>query len=283
MYQYRWYRDMEDMTEVKKGSLKVVGTGISVSGQMTLYTQSVIKHADVVLSVVSGMAFSNLRSLNPNIVDLKKHYHENTSRFITYQNMKLEIMEHVIAGKNVVAAFYGHPGVFVTPSHDAIKELCDMGYRAEMLPGVSAEDCLVADLGLDPARHGCQSYEATKFLFRKYRIDPHMMQIIWQIGGIAEFLMPSNKTEHPGLPVLRDELLKYFPAEHEVIVYEAATMPVFGPSIEKMPLQKLGDVKPGKAKTLVIPALCEPEFDVEILEKFGLTPELIEEKSRQLN
>jgi len=29
-----------------------------------------------------------------------------------------------------------------------------------MLPGISAEDCLVADLGIDPASSGCQSYEA---------------------------------------------------------------------------------------------------------------------------
>jgi hypothetical protein len=33
-----------------------------------------------------------------------------------------------------------------------------------MLPAISAEDCLFADLGVDPADHGCPSYEATDFL-----------------------------------------------------------------------------------------------------------------------
>jgi hypothetical protein len=33
-----------------------------------------------------------------------------------------------------------------------------------MLPGISAEDCLFADLGIDPGIYGCQSYEATDFL-----------------------------------------------------------------------------------------------------------------------
>ena len=61
------------------------------------------------------------------------------------------ILEPVRAGKRVCAAFYGHPGVFVLPSHDAISRARAEGFEATMLPGVSAEDCLVADLGVDPA------------------------------------------------------------------------------------------------------------------------------------
>ena len=33
-----------------------------------------------------------------------------------------------------------------------------------MLPAISAEDCLFADVGIDPAMTGCQSYEATDFM-----------------------------------------------------------------------------------------------------------------------
>jgi hypothetical protein len=35
------------------------------------------------------------------------------------------------------------------------------GFDAVMLPGISAEDCLFADLGIDPGMIGCQSFEAT--------------------------------------------------------------------------------------------------------------------------
>ena len=265
------------------GSLKVVGTGITVSGQMTLYTESVIKNADVVFSVVTDSAFSNLQKLNSNVVNLRKHYDKNLSRLITYNNMKQEIVDSVVSGKRVVAAFYGHPGVFVSPSHAAIGELREMGYEAEMLPGISAEDCLVADLGLDPAHYGCQSYEATQFLFRKYTIDPHMMQIIWQIGVIAEFNYAKDKTDHPGMAILRDVLLQHYPEDHEVIIYEAATIPLVKPRMEYVKLQDLGEAIPIGISTLVIPALGLPDFDTDMMAKFDLTPELIKEKLEKDN
>jgi uroporphyrin-III C-methyltransferase len=233
------------------------------------------------LAVVTQAALFNLKKLNANTVCLREYYNVDTSRLITYKKMQQHIVQEVLSGKRVVAAFYGHPGVFVNPSHEAITELRQLGYRAEMLPGISAEDCLVADLGLDPARYGCQSYEATQFLFRRYTIDPHMMQIIWQIGSIAEFNDPKNKSEHPGLAVLRDELLKVYPPEHTVIVYEAATLPLVPPRIDEIALQNLSEVVPKGISTLVIPALGLPEYDTEIMAKFSLTPELFKQKLTQ--
>ncbi len=266
------------MSEQKQGSLKIVGTGITLSGQMTVYTESVIKNADVVFSVVTDSALANLQRLNNNVVSLRKHYDKKTSRLITYRNMKQEIIDAVVAGKKVVAAFYGHPGVFVNPSHAAISELREMGYSAQMLPGISAEDCLVADLGMDPAHYGCQSYEATQFLFRKYTIDPYMMQIIWQIGVIAEFNYSKDKTDHPGMAILQDALLEHYPEDHEVIIYEAATIPLVQPRMERLNLRDLGEALPIGISTLVVPALGLPDFDTDMMAKFDLTPELIKEK-----
>lgn len=261
------------MSKTPKGSLTVVGTGISIAGQMTLYTESVIKHADIVLAVVTDSTLYNLQSLNPNTYSMRTYYDKALPRSLTYQKMKQKMIDEVLAGKRVVAAFYGHPGVFVNPSHHAISELHQMGYNAAMLPGISAEDCLIADLGIDPAAYGCQSYEATQFLFRNYRIDPHMMQIIWQIGCIADFGFTHGKSEHPGLLVLQEVLLKYYPAHHEIIIYEAATMPLMQPRIEKSPLAELANLIPTGISTLVIPGLGLPDFNVDIMAKFGLTPD----------
>ena len=55
-----------------------------------------------------------------------------------------------------------------------------------MLPGVSAEDCLVADLGVDPGEHGWQSWEATGFLLRGFRPDPTAGLVLWQVDGIGK-------------------------------------------------------------------------------------------------
>ena len=84
------------------------------------------------------------------------------------------------------AVFYGHPGVFVNPSHRAVAQARAEGFRAAMLPGVSAEDCLFADLGLDPGAHGCQSYEATDFVIRRRSCYPSALLILWQVGALGE-------------------------------------------------------------------------------------------------
>lgn len=65
------------------------------------------------------------------------------------------MLQEVRLGKKVVGVFYGHPGVFVSPSHRAISIARFEGYEAKMLPAVSAEDSLYADLGIDPSRPGC--------------------------------------------------------------------------------------------------------------------------------
>ena len=102
----------------QQGSLIVVGTGISVAGQMTLITQNHIRQADIVYAAIPnkpGIEF--IRSLNSNTFTLTDLYVIGKSRVQTYQDMCDRIADSVESGLKVCAAFYGHPGVFVTPSH----------------------------------------------------------------------------------------------------------------------------------------------------------------------
>ncbi|OAX34568.1 hypothetical protein K503DRAFT_832959 [Rhizopogon vinicolor AM-OR11-026] len=71
------------------------------------------------------------------------------------------MLKDVRAGHHVLGVFYGHPGVFVSPSHRAIAVARQEGYKARMLPGISAEDFMFADLEFDPAYSGCRTCEAT--------------------------------------------------------------------------------------------------------------------------
>jgi len=266
------------MSTKQLGSLIVVGTGISVAGQMTLLTRSYIENADIVFMGITNKIGENVvKKLNPNTVELDDLYAQGKSRAVTYQEMTDRITDAVIAGKKVCAAFYGHPGVFVNPSHEAIKKVRALGLRAEMLPGISAEDCLVADLGIDPAHYGCQSYEATQFLFRDYQLDPHMTQIIWQIGLAGEASLGVLNADHckAGLKLYQEILMGMYPAEHEIILYEAATMPLYGPKIECFPLFELTHCKPTLISTLVVPSIGLPEYHQGRLTKLGLTQEQI--------
>src|SRR5437899_1041057 len=100
----------------------------------------------------------------------------------TYDDIVAEILSAVRSGTRVCVALYGHPGVFARPAHEAVRRARAEGFPARMLPAVSAEDCLFADLGVDPGENGCQSYEATDFLLRKREVDVSAALVLWQIS-----------------------------------------------------------------------------------------------------
>src|SRR5215467_11549760 len=154
-----------------------------------------------------------LERLNPKTRSLHEHYVVGESRADAYEAMVVDILDHVRRGLDVCAVFYGHPGVFVAPSHEVVRRAREVGFPARMLPGVSAEDCLFADLGVDPARFGCQSYEATDFLVRPRAIDTSTTLVLWQVGTVGSE-GASAEAQPTGLGVLVERLLADYPPGH---------------------------------------------------------------------
>jgi uncharacterized protein YabN with tetrapyrrole methylase and pyrophosphatase domain len=237
---------------------------------LTREARLLLEDADVVLSVVAepGMQ-AVLEELNPETRSLHEFYELGESRAEAYQAMAEEILRHVREGKKVVAAFYGHPGVFVAPSHEAIRMARAEGYGASMLPGISAEDCLFADLGVDPARFGCQSYEATDFLVHRRQIDPSAALVVWQIGTVGS-VVASATTQPTGLPVLVEALLEHYPPEHEVTVYEASPYPGFDPLVRTVALGELSAEHVTALSTLYVPPREQAPLDLTMLDRLGL-------------
>jgi len=250
--------------------LTVVGTGIQFGTQMTPEARLAIEKADVVLSLVAEPVMqAAVERLNPNTRSLQEHYVVGERRAVAYEAMVVEILSHVRRGLNVCAAFYGHPGVFVAPSHEAVRRAREEGLRARMLPGISAEDCLFADLGVDPARFGCQSYEATEFLLHGRRVDETAALVLWQLGTVGNAAAAEEATPS-GLGVLVDVLLGLYPPDHEVVVYEASPYPGFDPLIRKLPLDELGPQHVTAMSTLYVPPAKPPELDVTMSDRLGL-------------
>jgi uncharacterized protein YabN with tetrapyrrole methylase and pyrophosphatase domain len=212
-----------------------------------------------------------LQGLNPAAESLYDSYADDKPRRQSYAEMVERILAAVRRGQRVCAAFYGHPGVFVAPSHEAIRRARAEGFRAQMLPGISAEDCLYVDLDLDPAIHGCQSFEASDFLVHRRRFDPASVLILWQIGaiGVATF-KKSRLWSRQGLEVLAEVLLEHYPDEHEVVVYEAANYPVCRPMILRVPLARLAAAEVSVASTLCIPPRAAPKKDREMMKRLGM-------------
>ena len=254
------------------GSLTVVGTGIRLVGHMTLESRSAIESADEVLYVTADPVMAAwLAQLNPNARSLEGLYEPGRERRAIYAGMVEEILAAVRRGGEVCAAFYGHPGVFVSPSHAAIRRAREEGYPARMLPGISAEDCLFADLGINPGERGCQSYEATELLLRRHRIDPTASLIVWQIDLIGRYDYTPVQ-DLAGLPVLGEYLLDFYPPEHEAVFYSASPYAVADPALAPVTLGRLAEPEFAPMSTLYVPPLPPPPADPEMLARLGLEP-----------
>jgi uncharacterized protein YabN with tetrapyrrole methylase and pyrophosphatase domain len=173
-------------------------------------------------------------------------------------------------GRRVVAAFYGHPGIYVRPSNAAIRQARAEGHEATMLPAVSAEDCLFADLGVDPATTGCASYDASDFVLRRPPVDTAAVLILWQITVVGN-LRTATEVERDGLLLLADRLCEHYPRDHEVVVYEASPFPVAAPVIERLELADLASADLTPHATLYVPPATTRSFDPETAALFGLS------------
>jgi precorrin-3B methylase len=234
------------------GSLVVVGTGIGFA-RMSLEARAAIAAADEVLYLVPDpVSARGIEALNTRSRSLHGLYEDGAPHREAYERMTEAILEPVRAGKRVCAAFYGHPGVFVLPSHDAIARARAEGFDASMQPGVSAADCLVADLGVDPALNGLQSYEASDFLRRRPAIEVTTALVLWQIGVVGARTHAASGSAS-ALSELVELLLERYPAGHEAVVYEASSYPGVAPFVRPVRLVDLSTDAVTLASTLYVP------------------------------
>lgn len=238
-----------------RGSLIVVGTGIRTTGHLTVEAIAWIRESDVVLYLVADpVAEEVIRYLNPNgAMSLRGYYGEGVHRTQSYEAMVQHILGCVRSGLNTCVALYGHPGVFAYPSHESIRRARQEGYQARMLPGISAEDCLFADLGVDPAVNGCQSFEATDFLLHVRNVDTSSQLILWQVGVVGDWTYRSGGYNLSAFPLLVGRLIQFYGPMHEVFVYESAMLPGVPPSITRIALGSLTAAYVNAGSTLYVP------------------------------
>jgi uncharacterized protein YabN with tetrapyrrole methylase and pyrophosphatase domain len=250
--------------------LVVVGTGIRTVGQLTTESAAWIKRADHVLYVITDpVGESVVRSLNPRTESLSGMYSPDLPRMRTYEKMVERTLEVVRSGARTCFAAYGHPGVFAYPTHESVRRARSEGFRARMLPGISAEDCLFADLNFDPSSCGCSSFEASDFLLNRRIHDPRSHLVLWQIGVLGEPLGLLDKAKPKGVPLLTEKLLQSYPADHEISLYLAPMFPNLDPIIQVIRLEELPDASFSVMTTLYVPPYGSPDTNWPLVEEFG--------------
>ncbi|KAI3606145.1 uroporphyrin-iii c tetrapyrrole (corrin porphyrin) methyltransferase [Moniliophthora roreri] len=197
-------------------------------------------------------ALSRLRQKPPDFLfddiggtcaNLSIYYDKEKDRYDSYIQMCEEsFLPTFTFGYNVLGVFYGHSGVFVNPSHRAIALAREEGFKAKMLAGVSAEDCLFADLEFDPAILGCMTCEASECLARDRPFNPFIHNIIWQVGsiGITNMTFSNDK-----FSILVDRLEKDFAPNHTVVYYVGRVLPK---AVSKIETFTVADLRKARAQ-----------------------------------
>ncbi len=237
------------------GSLVCVGPGMTLGAHMPLRCRSHIENADVVFTNCHPLMEQWVSTMNKDTRSLQPLYAEGKDRRDTYREMVAAIMAEVTSGKRVCGVFYGHPGVFAQVPHTAIAQAKQAGFRAHMEPGISAEDCLYADMGIDPGAYGSQHFETTQFMMFSRNIDTTAYLFLWQVGLAGDLSITKKSTSVAQRKVLTDLLIDDYgyPPEHRVALYECPVVITDKTRIEWLPLNTLHEAALSLITTLVIP------------------------------
>lgn len=241
---------------------------MTLGSHLTPLARSHIEQADVVFAGLSdGIVEMWLERMNPDVRSLQGYYQEGKSRLKTYKQWVNVMMDEVRAGKKVCGVFYGHPGIFAWSPHKVIEAARAEGFQAHMEPGISAEDCLYADLGIDPGTFGCQHFEASQLLFYEHRIDPHAYLVLWQVGLVGDLSLARFSTGPAYKQVLVDVLSETYPLDHEIIIYRGATLPIEKPRIQRIALRDLPTAVMTAEETVLVPPAAPLKANTVIRER----------------
>jgi uncharacterized protein YabN with tetrapyrrole methylase and pyrophosphatase domain len=260
-----------------KASLVLVGTGIKFLSHLTTEAITYIKQSDQVLYLVNDPAMKAwIRANNANCESLDNLYDMYNLRIDCYRAITARILEAVEKLQHVCVVFYGHPSLFSQSGLDAVIEAKNKGYDARILPAISAEDCLLADLLIDTGLAGVQSFEASDLLLHQRKFDTNCHLILWQVDAIGNLGHDKDIDNKQIIKILSSYLSEFYDRDHEVFLYEAAQYPSFDPLIQKINIANLHDGNFSPITSLYVPPMYQSYYDKEMAKKLGINLEELE-------
>jgi hypothetical protein len=237
--------------------LYIVGTGIVGVRQITREVDDTFGRCREVFTVDSGFGVhEHIEERCPVVTDLIPSYHEGEPRIEAYDRMSTAVLEAALDHPPVAFAVYGHPQVYVYPTAQLVRAAEALGLKVKVLPGISALDALIIDVGLDPGFAGLQMYEATDLLLRRRPLIPDVPCVLWQIGAV-ETVLHSTAASTPGrFWRLQEMLCEFYPEDHEVRAVFSSTYPLVPSLVLEFPLRELAERGPAipQGSSLFIPA-----------------------------
>lgn len=271
---------MAGAEEERTGSLSIVGAGIRPGLHTSQEARVRIERATKVLYLLAEHAPDAwIETLNPSAESLAPVYQPGRDHGEVYEALVSSMLEWVRRGEDVCVVTYGNPAVFDQSSHEAVRRATAEGFRAKILPGISALDCLFVDLGLDPGKDGLQSFDATDFLELGKVPDTSVPLVLWQISVIGD-TKTGGTVNRVGLGILGERLAELYGEDHEVIVYEATPFPVGRALIEPCLVKGLSEAGVTGMSTLYVPPGVRATPDEAMVERLAASDRFGAEQSR---
>lgn len=218
----------------------ILGTGIKGIRHLTVEAIDAVRASKAVFTVDHGFGvLPYLRTLGPNVIDLIPEYREGRHRVLTYQRMAARVIEGALSNPPVSFATYGHPNWLVFPSELIREAGRALGLRVTTLAGISCVDTIITELGIDPAAHGLQIFEASGLVIGKVPIQPMIPCILLQVDAFKTEIFTTNRISQERLELLKDYLLQFYPGEHDCLSIYSSVHPLMVPIITKFKLAEL--------------------------------------------
>jgi len=238
---------------------------------LSIEAKAAILHADTLFYLVNEPAMRAwLHETVTHCVSLDYLYEQYHLRKDAYCAMTETILRALESKKNICIVLEGHPTMFAKPALDAAIKAKQNNYFTRILPGISSEDYLFAELQIDPGSCGCQSYEATDFLIHKRMFDGCSHLILWQVSVIGMLKHDPHHQHQKGTQILVEYLSQRYPLNHEVFLFEGSQYPQIKSRIEMVNLSALPNANISRITTLYLPPVAKPQLNLEMMEKLNL-------------
>jgi len=249
--------------------IHIIGLGTVNIDQVTRGAERALAGSAEVLFLDAGVATpAFLASRCERVTDLSPHLRAGESRILAHHAIAAQVIDAALTHRPVSFAVGGHP-THLVPSTFLVRDLAALlGLEVEIHAGISALDQICAELMIDPASHGLQSFEATDVLLRRRPLACDVPLLLWQVGRVESHLHDLGRSRPERFERLTRYLLRTYPAEHQVVAVEASSHPLLDPVHIGFPLHQM----PAQAArisartTLYVPPVgTRPVADMQLL------------------
>ena len=249
------------------GKLVVIGSGIKSLAHMSKEASIVMENSERLLYLVNDKISSDyIVSLQLNSTSLSELYFKYPNRKDAYSAITAKIISEYEQYSSLCVLLYGHPVFFADFALDAVLKIKEQGGNAIILPAISSLDSLLADLLINPGKHGVAIHDATELLVHEHCINVYSYLILYQVSSLG--MNDYNISIH--LNVLKNYLLRFYPENQPIFIYSASQIPGTAFSLEIVKLKQFEQAPISHLSTVCISPIKYKKINYSVLNALNL-------------